>query len=60
METFRFSGRKMETERKNGSGNENLQNGNGNGIFYAETEMETERCFPVEQARKRNFPFPLI
>ena len=58
VESFRFSGGKMETERKYENGNGNLQNGSGNGIFYAETETKTERCFPVEHAWKWNFPFP--
>ena len=58
VETFRFSGGKMETERKYENGNRNLQNGSGNGIFYAETETKMERCFPVEHAWKQNFPFP--
>ena len=58
VESFRFSGGKMETERKYENGIGNLQNGNGCGIFYAETETKTERCFPVEQTWKRNFPFP--
>ena len=58
VESFRFSGGKMETERKYENGNGNLQNGSGSGIFYVETETKTERCFLVEQAWKRNFPFP--
>lgn len=33
----------METERKNGSGNGNLQNGNGNGMMFSGgTGAETE------------------
>jgi hypothetical protein len=31
-----------------------LRNGNGNSL----AEGETERCFPVEQMRKRKLPFP--
>ena len=50
METFRFSGEKMKTKRKYENEKGNLQNGSGNGIFYAETETETERCFPMEHA----------
>ena len=48
----------METERKYQNGNGNLQNGSGNGIFYAKAETKTEWCFPVEHAWKWNFPFP--
>src|SRR3954471_20253819 len=54
VETFHFSGGKVETERKYENGNGNLQNGSGNGIFYAETETKTERCFSVELAWKWN------
>jgi hypothetical protein len=33
-----------------------MRNGNGNSL--AEVETETEQRFPVEQVRKRKFPFP--
>jgi len=35
VESFRFSGPKMETERKYENENGHLQNENGKGIFYA-------------------------
>ena len=52
------SPKKIKIERKYENEGESLQNDNGNGFFYAETETKTERCFPVEQTRKQNFPFP--
>ena len=58
VETFRFSGGKMDTERKYENGNGNLQNGSGNEFFYAETETKTERCFPMKLTWERNFLFP--
>ena len=59
-ESFRLFRGKTETEGKYENGNEILQNGNKYGIFLAETEMETEQRFPVEQTRKRNFRFRLM
>ena len=50
----------METERKYENGNRNLQNGNGNEFFYAETETKMKQCFLVEHAWKRNLLFPWI
>ena len=50
VESFRFSGEKMETEREYESGNGNLQNRNGNGIFYAETGTKTKQCFSLKHA----------
>ena len=50
VESFRFFGPKMETERKYENGNGNLQNGSRNGIFYAETGTKTKQCFSVKHA----------
>ena len=45
VESFRFSGPKMETERKYENENGNLQKGNGNGIFMRKGKQKQNGVF---------------